>query len=147
MRDTVLFIAAILVFAGCQGAPVRTTDSGVPKGPSEIKEVSPSEAGPEVAKAYSQFIDVRTPEEYSSGHAARSVNIPMDTLPAKLDRLERDEPVYLICQSGGRSGTAAQMLKAAGFNNVLSVRGGTTAWEAADFPMETKSPHEGPAAK
>jgi rhodanese-related sulfurtransferase len=54
------------------------------------------EAETAVSKAYSQFIDVRTPEEYSAGHAARAVNIPLDTLPANLDRLEKNEPVYLI---------------------------------------------------
>jgi rhodanese-related sulfurtransferase len=120
---------------------VAKTDSGVPNAPTDIKEISPTEAQAATSKAYSQFIDVRTPEEYSGGHAARAVNIPLDTIPANLDRLEKNEPVYLICESGRRSQLAAQTLKKAGFNNVLNVAGGTAAWRAANLPIENQPPH------
>ncbi len=115
--------------------------------PSEIKEVSPAEAQAAVSKAYSQFIDVRTAEEYAGGHAARAVNIPLETISSKLGTLEKNEPVYLICQTGNRSKKAAAILKESGFNNVLNVTGGTVAWQAAGLPMETKSPHGAPTAK
>ena len=141
MRYVLLLLAAALLLAGCQRAPVAKTDSGVPNVPSDIKEVSPAEAQTAVSRAYSQFVDVRTPEEYAGGHAARAVNIPLDTLTANLDRLEGNEPVYLICESGRRSREAAQILKDAGFNNVLNVTGGTSAWRAANLPIETQPPH------
>lgn len=142
------FIAAAIFFlGGCQGAATKNTDSGVPNVATEIKDVSPAEAQAAVSKAYSQFIDVRTPEEYSGGHAARAVNIPLDTLMSKLDTLEKSEPVYLICKTGNRSKKAAVMLKDAGFNNVLNVAGGTEAWQAAGLPMETKPPHTTPTPK
>ena len=54
---------------------------------------------------------------------------------ANLDKLEKNEPVYLICQSGSRSLTAARLLNEAGFPQTLSVAGGTAAWQAAGFPM------------
>ncbi|CAN5507649.1 hypothetical protein BH10ACI3_BH10ACI3_29160 [soil metagenome] len=143
-----LFIAtAIFFIAGCQGAVTKNTDSGVPSVASDIKEISPTEAQAAVSKAYSQFIDVRTPEEYSGGHAARAINIPLDTLSTKLDTIEKNEPVYLICQTGNRSKKAAVMLKDAGYPNVLNVTGGTTAWEAAGLPMDTKPPHNVSPAK
>jgi len=135
------------LFCGCQRASTKNTDSGVPNVASDIKEVSPTDAQAAVSKAYSQFIDVRTTEEYADGHAARAINIPLDTLTAKLDTLEKNEPVYVICQTGNRSKKAAEILKSAGFNNVLNVTGGTTAWQAADLPMETKPPHNTPPAK
>lgn len=142
MKALLLIItAAVFILGGCQSAVTKKTDSGVPDVATDIKEVSPVEAQAAVSKAYSQFVDVRTPEEYSNGHAARAINIPLDTLTAKLDTLEKNEPVYLICQTGNRSKKAAVMLKDAGFNNVLNVTGGTTAWQAASLPMETKSPH------
>lgn len=146
MRAILIITAAIFILAGCQSVVTKKTDSGVPDVPTDIEEVSPVEAQAAVSKAYSQLVDVRTPEEYSSGHAARAVNIPIDTLTAKLDTLEKNEPVYLICQTGNRSKKAAVMLKEAGFNNVLNVTGGTTAWQAANLPMETKSPHGAPPA-
>jgi len=144
MRYLLLLTAAFVFLAGCQSAATKNTDSGVPNVASDIKEVSPSQAAPAVSKAYAQFVDVRTAEEYAGGHAARTLNIPLDTLTSKLDTLEKNEPVYLICQTGNRSKKAAVMLKDAGFNNVLNVTGGTVAWQAAGLPMETKPPHNVP---
>ena len=141
MRVLLITLTMVFVLVGCDRPSAKKTDSGVPDVASEIKEVSPTEAQVAVSKAYSQFVDVRTPEEYSSGHAARAINIPIDTLMANLSKLEKNEPVYLICQTGNRSKRAAEMLKEAGFNNVLNVTGGTTAWQAANLPMETRSPH------
>lgn len=147
MKLALLITTAIFLLAGCQTAATKNTDSGVPNVATEIKEVSPAETQTAVSKAYSQFIDVRTIEEYTGGHAARAVNIPLDTLSAKLDTLEKNEPVYVICQTGNRSKKAAEILKGAGFNNVLNVTGGTSAWQAAGLPMETKSPHTVPQPK
>lgn len=143
-----LFLATVALFvAGCQSASTKNTDSGVPSSATNIKEVSPIEAQRAVSKAYSQFIDVRTPEEYAGGHAARAENIPLDTLNAGFDKLEKSEPVYVICQTGNRSKKAADILKEAGFKNVQNVTGGTVAWQAAGLQMETKPPHNVPPAK
>lgn len=143
MRWITVLIAAVLILSGCNSAPKQTTDSGVRDEPSAMREVSPDEAETEVAKAYSQFIDVRTPEEYAAGHAARAVNIPLDTLDQNMDRIEKNEPVYFICETGNRSKKAAEKLKEAGYNNVISVAGGTAAWKEAGLPIETAPPHGG----
>ena len=100
-----------------------------------VSEMSPQEVRPAVEAAYSQFIDVRTPEEFASGHAYRARNIPLDSLMQHLDKLEKNEPVYLICQTGKRSMKAAQMLNDAGFPQTVSIIGGTTAWQQAGLPM------------
>ena len=136
-----ILITTLMIFAGCQSAPTRTTDSGVTDVVTDVREITPAEAQVQVSKAYSQFIDVRTPEEYASGHAARAINMPLDTLEANLDRLEMNEPVYFICESGNRSKKAAVKLNEAGFTNVASVAGGTAAWKTAGLPVETKAPH------
>ena len=147
MRILLILVSIMVLFSGCQKSGRTTTDSGVQTSSTTVREASPVETQVAVSKAYSQFIDVRTPEEYAGGHAARAVNIPLDTLMGSLDRLEKNEPVYLICHTGRRSGQAAEMLKGAGFSNVINVTGGTTAWQAADLPMETKPPHNVPAPK
>ncbi|MBK6751657.1 MAG: hypothetical protein IPG67_17120 [Acidobacteria bacterium] len=72
MKFLLLITSAFFLPWGCQAAPTKNTDSGVPNVASDIKEVSPAEAQTAVSKAYSQFIDVRTPEEYTGGHAARA---------------------------------------------------------------------------
>lgn len=142
-----LLTLAVVFIGGCQTVATKNTDSGVPNIASDIREVSPEAAQVAVSKAYSQFIDVRTPDEYSAGHATRAVNIPLDTLNANLDKLEKNEPVYVICQTGNRSKKAAVMLKEAGFNNILNVTGGTSASEATGLPMGTQQPHNVPPKK
>jgi rhodanese-related sulfurtransferase len=123
----------------CQSAPTKKNDAPISALKMGVSELSPQEARPAVDAAYSQFIDVRTPEEYKAGHAYRARNIPLDTLMQNLDKLEKNEPVYLICQTGKRSMKAAQMLNEAGFAQTVSIAGGTTAWQEAGLPMEDKS--------
>lgn len=134
MKHIIILITAAVIFTACQSAPVRTTDAtiAVKQG---VSEMTPQEARPGIDAAYSQFIDVRTPEEFNAGHAARARNIPLDTLAQNLDKLEKNEPVYLICQTGKRSMKAAQMLNEAGFPQTVSIAGGTTAWQEAGLPI------------
>ncbi len=136
---TIAFATAFLM--GCQSSASTQSQSDSSAAKADIRELSVTEAQVEVAKAYSQFVDVRTTEEYAGGHAARAVNIPLDTIANNTDRLKKDEPVYLICQTGNRSKKAAIILSDAGFTNVINITGGTSAWEAAKLPMETQPPH------
>lgn len=131
-----LFVLAIVSFVACEGAPTKKIDSPEIVKTSGVSEISPEQARPAVEAAYSQFVDVRTPEEYAAGHAYRTRNIPLDTLMANLDKLEKNEPVYLICRSGSRSKKAAQILVDNGFPQAISIAGGTDAWKAAGLPME-----------
>lgn len=62
-----------------------------------------------------QIIDVRTPDEYRSGHPKGAVNIPLDRLQGQLGKLSKEKPVITCCRSGARSGMAADALKSAGF--------------------------------
>lgn len=68
------------------------------------------------------ILDVRTEQEYSAGHLAGSINIPVHELPNKLDKLEKDKPVLVYCASGNRSSTAVQILKDSGFTVVYDAR-------------------------
>ncbi len=72
-------------------------------------------------------IDVRQPEEYVNGHVAGAELIPLGDVVARLDEIPADQPVYVICQSGGRSLKAVQFLRAQGYD-ATSVAGGTKAW-------------------
>ncbi|MEK7857137.1 MAG: rhodanese-like domain-containing protein [Acidobacteriota bacterium] len=137
MRYVLLLLLslALMGIVGCQG-DTRSTDPAAESSRAAIREVSPSEAQKEVSKAYSQFVDVREPAEYRAGHASRSRNIPLSTLADNLDMIERNEPVYLICQTSNRSREAAKTLASAGFKQVVVITGGTVAWQADGLPME-----------
>lgn len=133
-RATILFLFALFL-AACTTAPTRTSDSKAVAKPG-VSEMAPAEAKPLVEAAYSQFIDVRTPEEYAAGHAYRARNIPLDKLMDNLGVIEKNEPVYLICATGRRSMEAAKMLNEAGYPQTISIAGGTAAWEKAGLPMQ-----------
>ena len=125
---------AAVIFTACQTAPMKKSDASIAV-KQGVSEMTPQEAKPAVEAAYAQFIDVRTPEEYKARHPERTKNIPLDELAQNLDKLEKNEPVYLICQTGMRSMKAAQMMNEAGFPQTVSIAGGTTAWQDAGFPM------------
>ena len=56
-------------------------------------------------------VDVRTREEFSGGHVAGSVNIPLQEIPERLDELKAmNKTIILCCASGNRSGQAQRYL-------------------------------------
>ncbi|MCB9330435.1 MAG: rhodanese-like domain-containing protein [Lewinellaceae bacterium] len=61
------------------------------------------------------LIDVRSPEEYATGHIPESVNIPLPVVQQEASRLKaKNLPVIAVCRSGARSGMAVRMLRRAG---------------------------------
>ncbi len=131
---SILILAAILT-VGCQTAPQKQTDLQRQSKAAVVGEVSPEAALPAIEAAYSQFIDVRTAEEYAQGNAYRARNIPLDNMVDNLDKLNKDDPVYIICRTDNRSRQAAEILVDAGFRQAIVITGGTQAWEEAGLPM------------
>ena len=66
------------------------------------------------------IVDVRTTGEYSGGHIKNSINIPLDQLKNKMNKIPSGRPVITCCASGMRSGSAKSILKANGFNEVYN---------------------------
>ena len=79
-------------------------------------------------------VDVREPDEYVSGHVPGARSIPMGQLPSRMSEIDREQPVYLICASGGRSGAMTDFLSQAGFD-AWSVAGGTGGWASSGRPV------------
>ena len=77
----------------------------------------------EYLKQGALLVDVRTPDEYRSGHLPGSVNIPLDRVREELPRRlpDKSHPVLLHCRSGRRSALAEQQLRALGYTNVLNL--------------------------
>lgn len=103
---------------------------------NEIKQISVREAKDALDSKDGQFIDLRTTEEYAGGHAPKATHFPLDALEKDLSKLDKDKPVYVICQTGRRSQKGAEILQKAGFSNIHNVNGGTSAWIEAGFPTE-----------
>lgn len=67
------------------------------------------------------IVDVRTPMEYQSGHVEGSTNIPLDTVPEKVEEFKlMSKPLILCCASGNRSGQAAMYLQQLGVDEVYN---------------------------
>ena len=82
-----------------------------------------------------QLIDVREPDEFANVHATGAVNVPLSEFVTRAGEIDADRDIYLICHSGGRSAQAAEYLEQArGWDNVINVAGGTSAWVQAGLP-------------
>ncbi|MCC9602997.1 rhodanese-like domain-containing protein [Stieleria sp. JC731] len=86
-----------------------------------------------------ELVDVRTPVEYRTVHVEGAKNVPLDSLsPAEYMQSRNGssgKPLYVICQSGGRSAKGVKKFADAGYDDVVSVDGGTKAWEQAGLPV------------
>lgn len=80
------------------------------------------------------LIDVRTPEEFASGHIPGAINISVQTMPDRLAEIPRDKAIVVYCHTGNRSATASSILSKAGYGQVYDL-GGINAWSAAGLPV------------
>ncbi|HEX4601461.1 MAG TPA: molybdopterin-synthase adenylyltransferase MoeB [Gemmatimonadales bacterium] len=74
------------------------------------------------------LLDVREPHEYEITHIPGGLFIPLGELPGRLRELDDHTEVVTYCHHGGRSLKALEILRAAGFAKVRSLRGGIDAW-------------------
>ena len=79
--------------------------------------------------ADSPLLDVREADEWAAGHAPTARHLPMSELTARLDELPDDDPLYVVCRSGGRSARVVAYLAGQGYPAV-NVDGGMQAWSA-----------------
>ncbi|HET9440067.1 MAG TPA: rhodanese-like domain-containing protein [Longimicrobiales bacterium] len=91
-----------------------------------------ADANPEQAPLY---VDVRTTEEFASGHVQGALNIPVEQIEQRWNELEpyRDQQIIVYCRTGRRSARAIEVLQAHGFTN-LENGGGFDALRAAGVP-------------
>ncbi len=81
------------------------------------------------------LVDVRTTNEFRSGHIPHAINISVQELNAKMNKIPKDKPVIVYCLSGSRSGQAAHMLTAAGYSEVYDL-GSVSNWTRQGLPLK-----------
>lgn len=79
------------------------------------------------------LLDVRTDEEWASGHIPGAFHIPMDQVMTRFDEI--DDRVVCVCAAGGRSARVTQFLNAGG-KDAVNLAGGTHGWIDAGMPVE-----------
>ncbi|PON82680.1 Rhodanese-like domain containing protein [Trema orientale] len=102
----------------------------------------------ELLQAGHRYLDVRTPEEFSAGHAPGAVNIPYmykvgsgmtknpHFLAQVLSHFRKQDEIIVGCQSGKRSMMAATDLLSAGFTCITDIAGGHATWAQNSLPTE-----------
>jgi glyoxylase-like metal-dependent hydrolase (beta-lactamase superfamily II)/rhodanese-related sulfurtransferase len=83
-----------------------------------------------------QVVDVRRPVEYASGHVPGAQSVPLDGIDRAAAGIDPMAPTAVICAGGYRSSAATSLLETRGFRKLYNVLGGTSAWLAADYPVE-----------
>ena len=101
------------------------------------RKVTPAQLPLVQSRQSAVVVDVRTAEEFKSGHIAQSVNLPLDTMSNSLKKLNkyRGKPLILVCQAGNRAGKAAALLKGGEFGELHVLDGGIAAWTRENLPL------------
>ncbi|MFC2007314.1 rhodanese-like domain-containing protein [Chloroflexota bacterium] len=138
-RLAILALLAILiglsaVIGGCVGNDSTT-------GTQVIENISTQEASVFIRenKDNQHFIilDVRTPDEYASGHLENAINLDYysATFRDEVNELDKQEKYLVYCRSGKRSEGALNIMKELGFREVYNMLGGIVHWEAEGLPI------------
>ena len=99
--------------------------------------LSPTEAVMLINREKAQVIDVCEAAEFQAGHLVGAKNIPLGDLGnGKGLPGNKTLPLVVVCASGVRSAKAVTQLKGMGYENAQSLRGGLSAWRAANLPIE-----------
>jgi sulfur-carrier protein adenylyltransferase/sulfurtransferase len=111
------------------------TDSAATCADSSVFSLSPEEriTSEELhsklqSKAAVTLLDVRAPVEMQISAMPNAINIPLERLSERLDELDRENEVVVICRSGRRSARGVSILKNAGFTSVKNLTGGINGW-------------------
>ena len=74
------------------------------------------------------LIDVREDKELEVCKIDQALHIPMGIVPARLNEIDSNKPVVIMCKSGGRSAQVCQYLNENGYSNIYNLNGGITSW-------------------
>jgi rhodanese-related sulfurtransferase len=126
VRKLIASFAAIILLAGCSSTGSATTVN------LNVSEFSQKITEPGVI-----IVDVRTPEEFVSGHIEGALNIDFNSgnFANEITRLNPSENYAIYCRSGSRSGQAASIMHKAGFHDVSNLNGGVIDWTNAGLPL------------
>jgi len=121
------FFIAIIFLVACGTGTQHNTQSATADGKIAIPQFNQLLT----KTSQAQLIDVRTPSEFSDGHLEGATNINFNdaNFNTQIEKLNKEQPVFIYCQAGGRSGKAYKKMKAMGFETVYDMEGGYGAYK------------------
>ena len=98
---------------------------------ANIKILQPDEFKKQITNHAVQLIDVRTANEFKSGHikTAKNIDLFSSNFKSQFEKLDKEKPVYVYCQAGSRSNKAANQLAKMGFTEIYDLKGGFLNWK------------------
>lgn len=98
--------------------------------------LSPSQATQKINQQNAILIDIRAGDSYKAGHIAQSRHITAADLVSKTEKIAKDKPIILVCDSGRNASRQVATLRKQGFNDVSVLEGGLMAWTQAGLPLK-----------
>lgn len=79
------------------------------------------------------FLDVRTPDEFRSGHIEGAMNIDFEnaSFDSEIQKLDTTKTYFVYCRFGNRSGQALLKMEKVGIKNIYELKGGLTSNQGA----------------
>jgi len=101
------------------------------------KGLSPTEATIWMNRRKAAVLDLRPEEAFKAGHLPGAKHFPSNEIAAKLEKLklDRKNPLILVCETGVSSRKAIAEVQKLGFAEVSTLEGGVQAWQAAALPL------------
>ncbi len=123
----VIMILSLFIISGCSTVVNKDTTKSVEN--SSVTKITAKEAKVEIDKGNVIILDVRTKEEYTSGHIENSILIPVNDIEKEVENIlkDKEQKVLIYCRSGNRSSQAAKLLVKMGYTNVYDF-GGIKDW-------------------
>jgi rhodanese-related sulfurtransferase len=87
------------------------------------------------------MLDVREDDEWTAGHVAGALHIPMSELQDRFGELPESDATLVICRSGSRSDVVAAALARIGRPGCANVAGGMVSWVIAGLPIDPSDGH------
>jgi rhodanese-related sulfurtransferase len=81
-----------------------------------------------------RIVDVRTPMEYAGRHIPGALLIPVEEFAARVQELDPEEELVIVCEHGIRSAAAASYLTELGYSRCANMRRGMSAWQGPVKP-------------
>ncbi len=89
-----------------------------------------------LSKGDGSLVDVREYAEFAGGRIAGAKLLPLGEIENRHSEIDATKPIYVMCRSGNRSAKAQEKLRGLGYENVINVKGGFTAWKNESLPVE-----------
>jgi rhodanese-related sulfurtransferase len=134
-----LLVGSSLAINGCDYITGEAVKTPALTQPQVVKNITPEEANTMImiSSFPIHIIDVRTPEEYNSGHIENAVNVDFNSgnFRDEINRFNRDRTYIIYCRTGARSAGARDIMKELGFQKIYNMDGGITDWIAKGLPV------------